>query len=105
MELLISGYGEKGSTNIIKCNEKGEVIWSDTIEAPSFVIVSGERMFAATETPNYSIIHSYVKDGIGYRHVDSAEFEGTALCHICFSEKNMMVFGACWGSGHLLYAT
>ncbi|MBQ1933558.1 MAG: beta-propeller fold lactonase family protein [Clostridia bacterium] len=105
MELLISGYGEKGNTNIIKCNEKGEVIWSDTIEAPSFVIVSGERMFAATETPNYAYIHSYVRDGIGYRLVDSAKFDGTALCHICFSEKNMMVFGACWGSGHLLYAT
>ncbi len=105
MELLISGYGEKGNTNIIKCNEKGDVIWSDTIEAPSFVIVCGERMFAATETPDYAIIHSYVKDGIGYRLIDSAEFEGTALCHICYSEKNKMVFGACWGSGHLLYAT
>ncbi len=105
MELLISGYGDKGNKNIIKCNEKGNVIWSDTIEGPSFCIVSGNRMFAVTEIPTESYIHSYVKDGEGYRRVDSVRFDGTDLCHICYSEKNRMVFGACWGSGHLVYAT
>ncbi|MBE6640186.1 MAG: lactonase family protein [Ruminococcaceae bacterium] len=105
MELLISGYGKKGNVNIVKCDETGNVTWSDTVEAPSFVIVSGNRMFTVTEIPTESYIHSYIKDGEGYKLIDSARFEGTDLCHICFSEKNMMVFGACWGSGHLLYAT
>ncbi len=105
MELLISGYGAAGETTIIKCNENGKVIWSDTIESPSFAIVSGDRMFAATEVEEYACIHSYVKDGDGYRLVDTARFEGSFLCHICYSEKHNMVFGACWGSGHLLYAT
>ncbi len=105
MELLISGYGDKGQENIIKCDEHGNVIWHDTIEAPSFVIVSGKRMFAATEVEHEAYIHSYVADGDGYRLVDSARFDGGFLCHICYSEKNKTVFGACWGSGHLLYAT
>lgn len=105
MELIISGYGAEGNKNIVKCNEKGEVVWSDTIEAPSFCIVSGERMFAVTEVEDYAYIHSYVKDGVGYRRVDSAKYDGSYLCHICYSEKHNMVFGACWGSGHLLYAS
>ena len=105
MELLISGYGEKGNVNIIKCDEFGNVSWSDTIEHPSYVITHKDRMFAATECDDYSIIHSYVRDGDGYKHVDEVKYEGTCLCHLCFSEKNNMVFGACWGSGHLLYAT
>lgn len=105
MKLIISGYGDKGNKNIIKCDEFGNVIWYDTIESPSFVEVVGERMFAATEVENEAYIHSYVADGDGYRLVDSAHFDGGFLCHICYSEKNRMVFGACWGSGHLLYAT
>lgn len=104
MELLISGYGAAGEQTLIKCNEKGEVVWSDKIESPSFAIVSGDRMFAITENEDYSVIYSYIRDGIGYRQVDSVRFKGTFLCHICYSEKNNMVFGACWGSGHVLYA-
>ena len=105
MNLIVSGYGEKGNKNIIKCDERGNVIWYDTIEAPSFVEVCGNRMFAATEVEHEAYIHSYVADGDGYRLVDSARFDGGFLCHICYSEKNNMVFGACWGTGHLLYAT
>ncbi len=105
MELIISGYGDEGNCNIIKCDEKGKILWSDTIESPSFVCVHNERLFACTESDNYSIIHSYIKEDNGYKHIDSTKFDGTSLCHICFSPKNMMVFGACWGSGHLLYTT
>ena len=103
MEIIISGYGEVGRQNIIKCDENGKVIWSDTIESPSFVCVTKDRMFAGTESNDYAIIHSYVKDGDGYNLVDSAKYEGTCLCHVGYSEKNNMVFGACWGSGHVLY--
>lgn len=105
MELLISGYGAAGAQTIVKCNEYGEVVWSDTIESPSFVTVCGDRMFAVTENDNYAWIHSYVKAGQGFRLVDSARFDGTDLCHVCYSETHNMVFGACWGSGHVLYAT
>lgn len=105
MELIISGYGAEGNKNIVKCNEFGEVVWSDTIEAPSFCIVKGKRMFAVTEVEDYAYIHSYVKDGNGYLRVDSIKFEGSYLCHICYSQKHNMIFGACWGSGHLLYAS
>ena len=105
MELLISGYGAAGENTIVKCDAHGNVVWSDTIESPSFSIVCGNRMFAATEVEEYACIHSYVKDGDGFRLVDTARFEGGYLCHICYSEKHNMVFGACWGSGHLLYAT
>ena len=104
MELIISGYGKEGQQNIIKCDENGKVLWSDTIESPSFVCVCKDRMFAGTESNDYAIIHSYVMDGEGYRHIDSVKFDGTCLCHVGYSEKNMMVFGACWGSGHVLYA-
>ncbi len=105
MELIISGYGAEGNSNIVKCNEYGEVVWSDTIEAPSFCIVCGERMFAVTEVEDYFCLHSYIKEGSGYRRIDSVKQEGSFLCHICYSEKHNMLFGACWGSGHLVYAT
>ncbi len=105
MELIISGYGEEGRKNIIKCDEKGNETWSDTIESPSFVCVKGDLMFAGTESDKYSVIHAYKSAGNGYKLTDSVKFdEGTCLCHICYSPKNRMVFGACWGSGHLLYA-
>ena len=105
MELLISRYGPSGRENIVKCDEYGRVIWADDIESPSFFTVCGDRMFAVTENDNYACFHSYVADGVGYRRVDSVRFDGTDLCHICFSQKHNMVFGACWGSGHLVYAT
>lgn len=105
MELMIGGYGEAGQRNLIKCDEKGNVIWSDTIESPSFVCVKGDRMFAVTEKEECSWIHSYVKEGEGYRRVDSALFNGGFLCHVNYSPKHNMVFGACWGTGHVLYAT
>ena len=105
MELVISGYGDKGARTIIKCDMQGNVIWSDTIESPSFVILSGNKMFAGTENDNYAEMHSYIKSENGFVLVDTAKFDGTDLCHICYSEKNNMLFGACWGSGHLLYAT
>ncbi len=106
MELIISGYGNEGNKNIIKCDEHGKEIWSDTIESPSFICVEGDMLFAGTESDDYSIFHAYKADGDGYRLTDSVKFdEGTCLCHICYSPKNRMLFGACWGSGHLLYAT
>lgn len=104
MNLIISGYGEVGNKNIVKCDEFGNVVWYDTIESPSFVEVVGNRLFAVTENDNESYMYSYVEDGVGYRLVDRARFEGTDLCHICYSEKHNMLFGACWGSGHLIYA-
>ena len=105
MELIISGYGEKGKCNMIKCDLQGNVIWEDTVEAPSFVITAGNRLFAGTEVENYSELHSYIKDGNGYRLVDTARFDGGFLCHVCYSEKHNMLFGACWGTGHLIYAS
>ncbi|MBQ8836754.1 MAG: beta-propeller fold lactonase family protein [Clostridia bacterium] len=106
MKLIISGYGDAGNKNIVKCDEFGNVVWADTIESPSFVEVVGNRLFAVTENDNESYMYSYVQDGEeGYRLVDSARFDGTDLCHICYSDKHNMLFGACWGSGHLIYAT
>ena len=105
MKLLISGYGENGRANIVKCDENGRVFWSDDIESPSFFTVCGDRMFAVTENDDYACFHSYVAEGDGYRRVDSIRFDGTDLCHICYSPKHGMVFGACWGSGHLVYAS
>ena len=105
MELIISGYGKKGNCNMIKCDLQGKVIWSDTVEAPSFAITAGDRLFAGTEVEDYSELHSYIKDGNGYKLVDTAHFDGGYLCHICYSKKHNMLFGACWGTGHLLYAT
>lgn len=105
MNLIVSGYGEKGNRNIIKCDEFGNVVWSDTIESPSFVEVCGNKLFAVTENDFESYMYSYVAEGDGYRLVDSVRFDGTDLCHICYSDKNNMLFGACWGSGHLVYAS
>lgn len=105
MKLIISGYGPAGRRNIVKCDEYGKVIWGDTIESPSFVCTSGDRLFAGTENDDYAIFYAYVKDGDGYHMTDSVRFDGVGcLCHICYSEKHSMLFGACWGSGHLIYA-
>ena len=105
MRLLVSGYGKKGEENIMLCDGNGSKIWSDTPEEVSYVISAGDRMFCVSEISTHSVIYSYVKDGEGYRFVDSVRFDGTNLCHICYSDKNRMVFGACWGSGDLVYAS
>lgn len=105
MELIISGYGKEGNKNIVKCDEYGNVSWFDTIESPSFVEVCGNRLFAVTENDDESYMYSYMKNGDGYDMIDKVRFDGTDLCHICYSEKNKMLFGACWGSGHLVYAS
>lgn len=105
MNLIISGYGDEGNKNIIKCDDFGNIIWYDTIESPSFVHAVGNRLFAVTENYNESYMYSYIEDGDGYRLVDRARFEGTNLCHICYSDKHNMLFGACWGSGHVIYAS
>ena len=106
MELLISGYGPAGRENLVKCDEHGKVVWADTVESPSFICTAGDRLFAGTENDDYAVFTAYVKDGDGYRKTDSLRFDGVGcLCHVCYSEKHAMLFGACWGSGHLIYAT
>lgn len=106
MELLISGYGPAGRKNLVKCDADGKVIWADTVESPSFICLCGDMLFAGTENDAYAIFTAYVKDGNGYRKTDSLRFDGVGcLCHICYSAKHAMLFGACWGTGHLIYAT
>ena len=106
MELLISGYGPAGRKNLVKCDETGKVVWADTVESPSFICTAGDLLFAGTENDDYAVFTAYVRDGDGYRMTDSLRFDGVGcLCHICYSEKHAMLFGACWGSGHLLYAS
>ena len=105
MKLLVSGYGEAGQNNLVICDEFGNVSWANGVESPSFVTVCGKRMFAVTENGTEALLHSFTEEGNGYRLVDSARFAGTDLCHVAYSEKHRMVFGACWGTGHLLYAT
>lgn len=106
MELLISGYGPAGRKNLVKCDETGKVVWADTVESPSFICTAGDLLFTGTENDDYAVFTAYVRDGDGYRMTDSLRFDGVGcLCHICYSEKHAMLFGACWGSGHLIYAS
>lgn len=105
MELIISGYGAKTEDTIkgFILQEDGTFLesWKDSVENPSFVCQGDGYLFTVTENGDDAVIYLYGREGQGYQLLDHKRIEGSALCHITYSPKNKVLFGACYGTGTL----
>lgn len=99
--LITSGYGNN-SNSIQLWNQNRSVLWQDALSSPSFVIADGKHLFVALESDKNATICSYLYSDSQYILIDQKTCNQTNLCHLCYSKKHHMLFGSCWGSGHLL---
>ena len=105
MKCILSGYGVYLETSLAMfADHRGTPLWTDGIESPSFIAYGDGYLFAITENRYYAAIYAYRKDGLGYRLTDRRSLEGSELCHVVYSARNHMLFGSCYGSGHLICA-
>ena len=106
MKCIISGYGVHLETSLaMYTDHRGTPLWTDGIESPSFIACGDGYLFAITENRYYAAIYAYRKDGLSYRMTDRRSLEGRELCHVVYSEKNKLLIGGCYGSGHVICAS
>jgi len=106
MKCIISGYGVHLDTSLaLFTDHRGTPLWTEGIESPSFIATGDDYLFAITENRYYAAIYAYRKDGLSYRMTDRRSLEGRELCHVVYSEKNQMLIGSCYGSGHVICAS
>ncbi len=106
MKCIISGFGVHLDTSLAMFTDhRGTPLWTDGIESPSFIATGDGYLFAITENRYYAAIYAYRKDGLSYRLTDRRSLEGRELCHVVYSEKNRMLIGSCYGSGHVICAS
>lgn len=106
MNLIISGYGHTpdksiGLYEVTDGRFTGQG-WSDDINSPSFVCQGSGYVFAAAETEKRSEFYIY-RSG---KCLGSIALEGCgSLCHITFSQKHSILYGACYGTGNIRAAS
>lgn len=104
MKSLISGFSVQQNTSLaLFSEEQAAPLWAENIESPSFIVCSGEWLFAVTENQSYAVIYAYRKEGDGYRLTDRRNVEGALLCHIAYSARNRMLIGSCYETGNVIY--
>lgn len=103
MKCIVSGYGMALDTSLASFGERSIPMWTDGIESPSFIAFGDNYLFAITENNYYASIYAYHRETVGiYRRTDQRGFAGGELCHIVYSPKNRMLFGACCVSGTIM---
>lgn len=106
MKCILSGYGSHLETSLaLFTDHRGTPLWTDGIESPSFIATGDGYLFAITENRYYAAIYAFRKEGLNYRMTDRRSLEGRELCHVAYSPKNRMLFGSCYGSGHVICAS
>ncbi len=106
MKCILSGYGAHLETSLaLFADHRGTPLWTEGIESPSFLAWGDGYLFAITENRYYAAIYAYRKEGLSYRMTDRRSLEGRELCHVVYSPKNRMLFGSCYGSGHVICAS
>lgn len=106
MKCIVSGYGAALETSIASFGDRPTPVWTDEIESPSFMVFGEDYLFTLTENSYYATLYAYRRETVGvYRMTDRRGFNGGALCHLAYSPKNRMLFGACYASGHVVYAS
>ena len=103
MELIISGYGTETENTVVLYhigdNGTAQVKWQDKIANASFVCKGEDYLFTVTEEEDYAYVYLYRQTGNTYQRLDSMRIEGGLLCHIVYSPKNKVLYGACYGTG------
>lgn len=93
--LLISGYSQGGKPSI----QFGE--YEDFLENPSFCCVDQDILFTLNEVEGTGKIFMYRKKAHGLELLDEMAVEGGTMCHLSYSPKHRLLFGACYGTGHI----
>lgn len=109
-EIMVSGYGGGETVSIAKyrfSDEFGnpEEVWRDHIEAPSYLGMGDDMLFAISEREKTGTFYCYKKAGDGYSLADRMDFDGGALCHIHYSTRHRTLYGAFYLTGHVVAAS
>lgn len=94
-ELVISGYSEAGQASLRIGNQ--EIIEQN----PSFCCIVGDKIVALNELGGKGKICLYTKKEGVWRLMASKELAGGGMCHLSYSPKHRLLFGACYETGHI----
>lgn len=102
-DIVISGYGTSQGETIagykIDIKGKKQMLWKAHVDQASYVCRWKEYLFTVTETDDYSIVYLMKRNKEEYLLLDQKKLEGGALCHITYSAKHHILYGACYGTG------
>jgi 6-phosphogluconolactonase len=102
-DIVISGYGTSCDETIagykIDINGMKQILWQARVDQASFVCRWKDYLFTVTETDDYSIVYLMKRNKEEYLLLDQKKLDGGALCHITFSAKHHVLYGACYGTG------
>jgi 6-phosphogluconolactonase len=102
-DIVISGYGTSCDETIagyqIDIKGKKQIHWQARVDQASFVCQWKDYLFTITETDDYSIVYLMKKNNEEYLILDQKKLDGGALCHITYSAKHHVLYGACYGTG------
>jgi 6-phosphogluconolactonase len=102
-DIVISGYGEAKEETVtgyrLDVTGKMRKLWKAGVEQASFVCHWQDYLFTVTETDDDCIVYLLKKSEEGYSLLDQKKLEGGALCHITYSSKHQILYGACYSTG------
>jgi 6-phosphogluconolactonase len=75
------------------------MVWQARVDQASFVCRWKDYLFTITETDDYSIVYLMKRNNEEYLLLDQKRLDGGALCHITYSAKHHVLYGACYGTG------
>jgi 6-phosphogluconolactonase len=102
LDIVISGYGAASENTIAGYRlEQGRELttWQAQIEQASFICRGEDYLFTITEVDEYAAVHLLKRQENEYLLTDVKRLEGGALCHITYSAKQKVLYGACYATG------
>lgn len=107
-ELLISGYGpgkmQEASIALYGMTSRlefDEVLWKDTVTAPSFLCTYHDICFGIREEDNSGAVLCYQRLEDEYILKDTLDLEGGALCHIVYQPESQVLYASFYETGHV----
>lgn len=103
VDIVISGYGSATEETVVgyRFDPLGNVqkLWHAEIEQASYVSRWEDALFTVTEVDDYCVVYLLKRNNESYSLVDQKKLEGGALCHISYSPKHQVLYGACYTTG------
>lgn len=106
MEYIFGSYGRAPQKTLVMYDitdgRPSDPVWQDSIESPSHVCAGGGYLFTNTEKDGDAAVNIFGRAGRGWQLLDRRHVAGGYLCHICFSEKHSVLYGASYQTGHIV---
>lgn len=103
IDFVISGYGGALEETVagyrLGAEGKVHMLWQAQVEQASFVCRWEDYLFTVTETDDYCMVYLLKRNKEAYTLLDQKKLEGGALCHITYSPKHQILYGACYSTG------